>query len=520
MMPSKRMILARGHHRRSDDAIGQKQRFVLLSGERAVMMKRGAMMNRLHRAVATLAVTLALGVSAVADVPREMTFQGMLTGGTGPANLTIRFYDAETAGNELWPPGEIHSDVPLVNGVFSINIGSQTTGGIPNDALDYKRLDPNAEAIWLGISVNGGPELTPRTQVVMAPYSAKSASSEKLVAPGTLRDVLIIDQRDGHDCAKLVGPEGNTVVWLRARAEGHGLISFNEVDGDYVGAIGVASGGGGSMQLKAPDGTHNTFAVFPIGNGVYLRLSSQGGTEIDLDGRHQVGDGSGPAARLTLERGGTALNTYTAEFKSSESVRMAGGILFSQGSTYGINAYTTGTGGTSGALRFAYVKRDDGSLVSDDVLVVHQGGIRTKVLQITGADLAERFSVSDEVQPGSVVEIDPANPGKLRLARDPYSPLVAGVVSGAGDLAAGAVLGDVEGSEDMPPIALSGRVWVKCDASHAPIAPGNLLTTSTTPGHAMRASDERDVPRGCIIGKAMTKLDEGNGLVLLLVQPQ
>jgi hypothetical protein len=55
-----------------------------------------------------------------------------------------------------------------------------------------------------------------------------------------------------------------------------------------------------------------------------------------------------------------------------------------------------------------------------------------------------------------------------------------------------------------------------CDASFGAIAPGDLLTSSDTPGHAMKASDH-ERSHGCVIGKAMTGLEEGRGLVLVLV---
>jgi hypothetical protein len=81
-------------------------------------------------------------------------------------------------------------------------------------------------------------------------------------------------------------------------------------------------------------------------------------------------------------------------------------------------------------------------------------------------------------------------------------------------------LGRLPGNEDAPPIALSGRVWVKCDASIASISPGDMLTTSTTPGQAMKAID-RERSYGAVIGKAMTSLKRGEcGLVLVLVNLQ
>ena len=144
-----------------------------------------------------------------------------------------------------------------------------------------------------------------------------------------------------------------------------------------------------------------------------------------------------------------------------------------------------------------------------------------KVLTVTGADLAEKFPSSDaKVDPGTVMEIDPEHPGRLRVAREAYSSRVAGVVSGAGDIPVGAVLGNLPGHEDAPPIALSGRVWVRCDASKASIAPGDLLTSSDTPGHAMKAAD-RERSYGAVIGKSMTGLAQGErGLVLVLVNLQ
>jgi hypothetical protein len=141
------------------------------------------------------------------------------------------------------------------------------------------------------------------------------------------------------------------------------------------------------------------------------------------------------------------------------------------------------------------------------------------VLEITGADVAEKFPVSEDVKPGMVVAIDPANPGHLCMARGAYNRCVAGVVSGANDLPAGAILGNLPGGQDAPPVALSGRVWVYCDAQSQAIQPGDLLTTSQRPGHAMAVNDHERA-QGAILGKAMTSLAEGQGLVLALVSLQ
>ncbi len=153
--------------------------------------------------------------------------------------------------------------------------------------------------------------------------------------------------------------------------------------------------------------------------------------------------------------------------------------------------------------------------------VLNSGRVRVNILEIAGADVAEKFLSDDKnVEPGTVMEIDAENTGKLRVARDAYSPRVAGVVSGAGDIPVGAVLGNLPGHDDAPAIALSGRVWVRCEASSAAIEAGNLLTTSSSPGLAMKASD-RERSTGAVLGKAMTGLAQGErGLVLVLVNLQ
>ena len=57
------------------------------------------------------------------------------------------------------------------------------------------------------------------------------------------------------------------------------------------------------------------------------------------------------------------------------------------------------------------------------------------------------------------------------------------------------------------------------DAGYGAIQPGDLLTTSDSAGCAMKVSDH-DLAQGAILGKAMTSLEQGKGLVLVLVTLQ
>lgn len=148
------------------------------------------------------------------------------------------------------------------------------------------------------------------------------------------------------------------------------------------------------------------------------------------------------------------------------------------------------------------------------------GTARVDVLEIAGADLAEKFPMSEPAGPGTVVVIDPQRPGYLAPSRLPYDRRLAGVVSGANGLSAGAVLGQCTPEPGAQAVAMSGRVWALCDATDAAIAPGDLLTTSSRPGHAMKADDAAR-SHGAVLGKAMSNLARGQvGYVLVLVNLQ
>jgi hypothetical protein len=126
---------------------------------------------------------------------------------------------------------------------------------------------------------------------------------------------------------------------------------------------------------------------------------------------------------------------------------------------------------------------------------------------------------SEDIPKGSVVVIDDEPPGRLKLSREAYDTRVAGIVSGANGVNAGISLQQAGKFEAGQNVALSGRVYVQADASFGAIKPGDLLTTSDTPGHAMRVSDHGKA-QGAILGKAMSPLSQGKGLVLVLVTLQ
>jgi len=103
--------------------------------------------------------------------------------------------------------------------------------------------------------------------------------------------------------------------------------------------------------------------------------------------------------------------------------------------------------------------------------------------------------------------------GKLARSTQAYQPTVVGVYSTRPGFVGGQpVEGELEGHI---PLAVVGVVPVKASAENGPIRPGDLLVASATPGHAMQAGP--NPPQGTVIGKALEGLEEGTGVIQMLV---
>jgi hypothetical protein len=345
------------------------------------------------------------------------------------------------------------------------------------------------------------------------------------------------------------GSGGTALMLLTAE----GSLQVNSSGGAGINCVSTAAGGY-ALWGQCNSGSGETYAVrgqviSAAGSGVYGGNSAVGGIAV-----HGI-QGSGTGSR-------TAAGVY------GESTVFAGngvvGVANNGGSAYGIwGKSADGWAGVfDGAVRIAgdsshdkpflqlretqdgdyariqlqvanrplwhiSVGGGDNSLVfynsaNSIVTSVSETGIlTTKVLTITGgADIAEPFEMShDEITKGSVVVIDEQNPGKLKLSAQAYDTRVAGVVSGAGGVKPGLTLQQEDKLDGGQQVALTGRVYVHADATQEAIQPGDLLTTSDTPGHAMKVTDHTRA-QGAILGKAMTALGEGKGLVLVLVTLQ
>ncbi|MFK7870775.1 MAG: hypothetical protein AB8B58_16235 [Roseobacter sp.] len=175
-----------------------------------------------------------------------------------------------------------------------------------------------------------------------------------------------------------------------------------------------------------------------------------------------------------------------------------------------------------------------GNGADGDIVVFASGGDNTTLSQATihingdagdiimqNADFAEDFDVAAcavaEASPGTVMSL--TDDGSLVPCVCGYDPRVVGVISGAGDFKPGIVMDKRHDVEDRMPIALVGKVYCKVDARIAPIVVGDLLTSADMLGHAMKAVD-RERAFGAVLGKALAPLEQGTGLIPVLVNLQ
>ena len=263
-------------------------------------------------------------------------------------------------------------------------------------------------------------------------------------------------------------------------------------------------------------------STIPVANSGVFAYSGSG------TGLYAIGNGSDPgvygfSASGHGVHGKSHGSGLSAAAVFAEATRATGIALVAQNASTDATAVLT-NGGT-GDLVKAFIGWGELRFRVDNYGTVYADGSYNCGLSEgcfnsgSGADLAERIDATESLEPGDVVEIDADRPGRFRRSARALSTAVAGVVSTSpamtmnnNDLA-----GNDTGrrSDARPLLALVGQVPVKATVEGGPIAPGDLLVASSTPGHAMRAGAA--VPTGAVIGKALGRLDAGSGSVPMLV---
>jgi hypothetical protein len=496
-------------------------------------------MKRMLSFPALLSALALIGLfqSARAQVPARISFQGLTldqhgqTLPDGHYQVTFRLFDNPDSGDPLWSETQ---SVNVHDGLLSTLVGLERALTLPFD-----------KPYFLSLEVDGQPE-SQRIALSAAPYA--------LLARDVPDSTVVRSISGMKDNIELIAGEGISIDQRDNRliisAHGDGLKNYGPAETPNAAPNATPAAKKLTDKLTGP----LTLAQDIQRNDDLLATLGPGGSNVGLDAAYDVG------RAITVDGGGVIVDGTGI-----------GGVGLDVSNTDMLFRHNTGTTGPSfrfsvpgqiwqmflnpaaGDLRFVnntsattpfrmlktatntLLTLDGSALkirnaagvvkVTIDSDVSGDGRVITEELEITGgSDLSELFDVSagvgEAVAPGMVVSIDPANPGRLSVSGTAYDRMVAGVVSGAGGIETGLLMGQ-RGSEadGSLPVALTGRVYVWVDASYGSVTPGDLLTTSSTAGHAMKVSDYAR-SQGAILGKAMTSLGEGKGLVLMLVSLQ
>jgi hypothetical protein len=285
----------------------------------------------------------------------------------------------------------------------------------------------------------------------------------------------------------------------------------------------TASTGGNGIVLPYDGTVSSSSAAFSVTNdgtamgvhGVHSTTGNEGSLGHKWAGVYGVGSAGKPGV-TGFGSTGVGGTTYGTGIGVRGSNSTSGNFGQLGGSDYGVYAYAYLP--SSAAIKAVSGSNSYAADFTGKVVIRSTSG--DPVIELgKGLDYAEGFDVSNDADysRGTVMIIDPDTPGKLTTSSEPYDSKVAGIIAGANGLGSGVRLGGDKFDYD---IALAGRVYCNVDATENGVEPGDLLTTSSVPGYAMRVSDS-DRAQGAIIGKAMEKLEKGRkGKILVLVTLQ
>ncbi len=292
-------------------------------------------------------LALLLPFAALAQVPRTVSLQGALTDNSGKQlpdgahSVTVRLYAAASGGSAL------HSEsfsTLLRGGVFSVILGSTTPipASVTFDA-----------PCWLGFSVDGGAELSPRTPLNAVPYALSAESSARA------------KEADHADAASTA-----TTAQHAATADVASALSSGA-----TGVVTSINGADGAVTLQGAGGT----SVTRSGTTVTISSSGGGGTGIaglqNTDGTIEIQNPNGPVAAIAVADQSIS-NTKLAQGSVGNAQLMDGAV----GTAKLADAAVDETKLANAAVGANHVKR--GSLYADHFA---PGSITLDRLNVVGA---------------------------------------------------------------------------------------------------------------------------------------
>lgn len=463
---------------------------------------------------AAVPATFAIGLGGKASI------QGVSEGLDG--NFRYNFALVETAG----APATVHVSV--------FNEDGSIHGSRDFPILPYEQIQPNVQDVSSDFTgTNGRIEATVTSgagRVILAGAQLANGSQDSSGFEMSFNRTLLAGSGGGgggltlpfsgtfnlpDDAAFEVtnpGSDGTAVAGFASH--GQGIFGGTEV---AVGVSGYSSGNGTGVL-----GSSNA------GAGVKGVSSAQEGV---------LGQTSNSTFSAVHGKNTAAAGAYApgvlGESSSTGGIGVWGIARATSGQTYGVaaetdspngigvQAFVNGSGGTGTAYLAFLGTASTASMfkgVVNGIPVVRIDktgkGFFNGGTAMGGADLAEIIASGDRLLAGDVVEIDPAASGRFRRSQEPESAAVAGVIST--DPGVTMNMRSAAAEEDPGPrLALVGRVPVHVTDENGTIHPGDLLVSSSTPGHAMKAPENSRA--GTVIGKALECHPAGTGTIEMLV---
>jgi hypothetical protein len=459
---------------------------------------------------ASIVLVLSAGIVSAVPVTQTLTYQGKLTDAAGnplTGSYTVRFnlYDVASGGAALTT--DTHS-VTASNGLF--------TTTIQNDPIVV-----DGRPLWLGIKVGADPEMTPRQDIRPVPYAL------------SLRPGAIIIGSQSPWTLRVQNSAGTGLDATTSNDFHPGLLA--NTSGDHSSGLHSETHGGNSPGMSAitvgfqSPGVHTeTHGQHSTGISTTTAADNSSGVYAETHGQYSPGLSSNTTSLYSPGVGSETHGDYSPGLITRTSGLYSVGVLINttNANSAGLRASTWGPG-SHGVQAIASGDGADGIHAYSDKFTgvaaitgnaTHQWGVYTPdkmsalAYETNSGDIAEFMPVAENVAPGTVLVIGKG--GVLRPSATVYDTHVAGIVS----TQPGVLLGTKEaGNPGEAMVAVAGIVPCNVDTSNGPILEGDLLTTSSRPGYAMKAADPKI---GTILGKAMGTLESGTGTIEVLVTLQ
>jgi hypothetical protein len=374
-------------------------------------------------------------------------------------------------------------------------IGSSGKNGNINlqDASGNVRITLSASQNTIKISNSAGEELA----------SLGSNGNLVLGGQGSDGDITL---KDNADRTRL-SMSGDSHEMRMYSAEGNRVIQLGSNGNLTLGGIGMD----GDLGLRD---SSNRERINLDGDNQRLRIRDADGNQVVVlgpNGNLTLGGAGGHDGDLAL-LDGAGVNRINFDAQNHRMIlRDDTGHEFGRLGDYG--NLKLGSGGHDGDILLYPSSAADMSRNEDATihLDANAGDITLR-----NADCAEEFQIAEEVSatPGTVMSLGPD--GQLRPSGKALDKTVVGVISGAGGYKPGIVLDRQPDQESRQPIALMGKTFVQVCDEGGPIEMGDLLTTSSVAGTAMRAPDGMQA-FGSVIGKAFDAHQQGNGMIPMII---